>query len=448
MNDYMDWNKLLSSKRLNSSEEESSGKVSRTPFKRDYGRVLYSSAYRRLQDKTQVFPLGRNDYVRTRLTHSQEVANVGSVLARSLADFVVEQDSINESEKCNFRDAMDDIVVTACLAHDIGNPPFGHSGENAINKAVTSFLSKCGKEFLHPDELPLEKSGDHFKYKFEGNAQGFRILTRLCDSSRGSLRGLDLTTATLAAFTKYPRTLTEANSINLKKFGINPSEKEIFKKVAHECGLITSQGQVRRHPLAFLMEAADDISYLIADIEDAYISNIIDYEVAMELLGSLCGESNLPKKPTSLGERLTNIRLARSKAINNCIQKVVPVMSDSYSELMKGTLPTSLILSSELCEKYKSAKQYSINNIYNHESVLRVEITGFKVIGDLFDLFSEWILAPNEPLSDKLCHILHPRAEIISNPILRLQHVIDYISGMTDSFALQTYKNLTGVKSV
>ncbi len=256
----MEWNKLLSAERLGVG---SAASAHRSVFNQDYGRVLYSSAFRRLQDKTQVFPLGRNDYVRTRLTHSLEVSNVGRGLAIELQDIVERK----EGAGIPLLSGMGDIVSTACLAHDIGNPPFGHSGETAIESAVRELTGQTG-------------------YTFEGNAQGFRLLTRICDPIKDS--GLNLTCATLGAFTKYPCTLSTVDKAIYKKFGINDSELDAFEVVADKCGLpLLKPGVWARHPLAYLMEAADDISYLIADLEDAFLSKIITFEETVEQLFKL-----------------------------------------------------------------------------------------------------------------------------------------------------------------
>lgn len=450
----VDWKKLLCKQRLNEPEKRTIGGVNRTPFKRDYGRVLYSSAFRRLQDKTQVFPIGRNDYVRTRLTHSLEVANVGSVLARTLSEIVLANIKPTSYEELlnmivNMGD-IEDITITACLAHDIGNPPFGHSGEDAINKAAEDCLIECkNEEWIK--QLPIksfEANGEP-KYAFEGNAQGLRQLVKLCDSSNENDIGLDLAVATLAGFIKYPCTLETKEQSGYGKAGVYNTEKGEFEKISQRCGLLREDGTCKRHPAAYLMEASDDISYVIADIEDAYVSKIIGYQDTLDGLCSLCDSHLNLLVPSSGRNKLINVRRARSNAINNCIQHIAHYLHDNFAKLFDGSQgPTSLIKSCiDLYDNYEKVFRFSKENIYSHEEVLRVEITGFKVISYLVNLFFEWVITPSSPLGKKLHTILHAPKFEESAYAERFMWVIDYVSGMTDSYALQMYQTLGGFKS-
>ena len=285
MSGMMNWQQLLSDARWGSRHQSTaSPQKNRSNYDRDYGRILFSSAFRRLQDKTQVFPLGRNDYVRTRLTHSLEVAHIGSSLGMLAGEWLAEKGSLPAPIVPS---DVATIVSTACLAHDIGNPPFGHSGEDAIETALKR----------HGLELP-----------FEGNAQGFRILTRTGDPMEGN--GLKLTAAVLGAFMKYPCTqsysaavrkggMTAANKLECKKFGIGEQEREAASFVAGHLGLLPRSAPDEkylcwcRHPLAYLMEAADDICYRIADIEDGYFSGILDFEPTRDLFSPFLTESQL-----------------------------------------------------------------------------------------------------------------------------------------------------------
>lgn len=421
----MEWENLLSNQRLSHSHQRQPG---RSPFNQDYGRVLYSSAFRCLQDKTQVFPLGRNDYVRTRLTHSLEVANVGRTLAQHLVTQIREYHHTSPSLPL---EAIEDIVATACLAHDIGNPPFGHSGEKAIEIALaeTSFSDFC----------------------FEGNAQGFHLLTRTCDPIRS--KGLDLTAATLGSFTKYPCIpdgVQKEGPISCKKFGLNRDSLDDFRMVATICGLPEQGKNIwTRHPLAFLMEAADDISYLIADLEDAYISGIISYTQARDQLCSLASldPARLEDERSRHGEA-SAIRLARAVAVGYCIQCIANTIQNQYQSMMQGNLDKSLLQVSEIAEAYKAVQEFSTVHIYNHEMVVKVEITGFNVIRGLMELMLQWVNQPDSALGRKLGAILHATPEKTDSKEQRFQHIIDYISGMTDSFALQTYRSLYGYAPV
>lgn len=426
----MEWSALLSSARL-SGGGDTAGK--RSAFNRDFGRVLYSSAFRRLQDKTQVFPLGRNDYVRTRLTHSLEVENVGRALALELRE-IIEERGVDPGIDLS---PLGDIVATACLAHDIGNPPFGHSGEKAIETAIAEAIRAgiCSPGFAG--------------FRFEGNAQGFRLLTRICDPING--RGLDLTAATLGAFTKYPCPPAAAGGTlrRYKKFGINTDDLPTFRTVADTCDMPEIAPDCwARHPLAFLMEAADDISYLIADLEDAFISRIISYD---QTLNQLCLLGRLEQKHRDRAEEesrrhgsAAGIHYARALAIGRCIRTLRLTMEEQYNAMMSGTLTTSLMKASTLCEYYEAVSSFSQCHIYSHESVQRIEITGFNVIRGLLELFLLWVEDSAHPLSPKIAAILHATPEEAATRESRFAHVIDYVSGMTDSYALQTYTSLTG----
>ena len=421
----MEWENLLSTYRLGRDKAESSG--SRSEFNKDYGRVLYSSAFRRLQDKTQVFPLGRNDYVRTRMTHSLEVANVGRALAKKLHELI----SLRDPSLLPEPEAIEDIVATVCLAHDIGNPPFGHSGEDAINNAL--------------DELGILRDLELPGYVFEGNAQGFRLLAKICDPIKGC--GLDLTAATLGAFAKYPCTALSSQG-HYKKFGIMPEELPLFQRVAEHCALtpLAADGGVwARHPLALLMEAADDISYLIADMEDAFFSKIISYEECIEQLASMAPDFDMARHMAAgdFHAQAGSVHLARALAVGACIKSVAEVLASRYDDIMAGSFSGSLMKQAAGWETYAAVKAFSVARIYNHESVLRIEIAGFNVLKKLLELYMYWVKAPQSALGRKVGDILHSPSACVS-PQERFLHVIDYVSGMTDSYALQTYNKLFG----
>ena len=433
----MQWEQLLTTQRLSGYGNNAPG---RSAFNSDFGRVLYSSAFRRLQDKTQVFPLGRNDYVRTRLTHSLEVSNVGRALANDLAEIAMQHDG--PAADPMLYTAMGDVVATACLAHDIGNPPFGHSGETAIDEAVAESVASG----LCPQEYD--------SFRFEGNAQGFRLLSRTCDPIR--TRGLDLTAATLGAFTKYPCPQgreKQGAAARFKKFGLASEDVESFEQVATLCGLPQLGDSVwARHPLAFLMEAADDVSYLIADIEDAYVSRIISYDDVVEQLGSLCGFSptlleSIERERTRSGNTAA-VRYARASAVGACIRALRTTMQEQYTAMMKGELLQSLMNASPMAEAYRAVQKWSVRHIYSHESVVKIEITGFNVIKDLMRLFLKWVSEPSSPLGRKIGSILHADEAMSNDAHYRFLHVIDYISGMTDSYALQTHGTLFGNRQI
>ncbi len=433
----MEWKQLLTTQRLSGHGNNAPG---RSAFNSDYGRVLYSSAFRRLQDKTQVFPLGRNDYVRTRLTHSLEVSNVGRALANDLAEIAMRQDGPGADPM--LYTAMGDVVATACLAHDIGNPPFGHSGETAMEEAVAEAVEQglCPQEFAD--------------FRFEGNAQGFRLLTRTCDPIRNL--GLDLTAATLGAFAKYPcpnGCQRHGCGARYKKFGVAAEDLPAFVNVAALCGLPALGENVwARHPLAFLMEAADDVSYLIADIEDAYVSGIISYAEGVEQLGLLADFSanlvdSVERERVRSGEQAA-VRYARACAVGACIRALRETMERVYPQMMNGELLCGLMSSSSVADAYQKVQKWSVQHIYSHERVVKIEITGFNVIRDLMLLFLKWVKDPSSALGRKIGAILHADAERAADIHYRFLHVVDYISGMTDSYALQTHGTLFGSRQI
>ena len=286
----MDWKKLLTPQRLGKVEPEDI-RWDRTCFQRDYDRLIFSSPFRRLKDKTQVFSLSTNDYIRTRLIHSLEVSCVGRSLGRIVGSEIVKR---NQLEQHGFTAAdFGDIISAACLAHDIGNPPFGHAGEDAIRIGFESWFGKCNnpvKEFLNGSQKA------DFDL-FEGNAQGFRVITKLEIPLRPG--GMQLTCPTLAAFTKYPREsfipediLNGYSGSSIKKYSFFQAEKDLFTQVAETVGLIRRDDNFAwwsRHPLAFLVEAADDICYSIIDVEDAYRMGYIPFDEARSLLEDIAG---------------------------------------------------------------------------------------------------------------------------------------------------------------
>ncbi len=426
------WSRLLSPLRLREALENREFLASssdRSAFNQDYGRVLYSSAFRRLQDKTQVFPLGRNDYVRTRLTHSLEVANVGRSLGQSLAHLLQEHHADEVEAMPQLVEQVGDMVATACLAHDMGNPPFGHSGETALEKACKG--------------TPFEEE------PFEGNAQGFRLLSRTCDSMYGC--GLNLTVATLGAFSKYPCTPAwkrVSPYIGMKKYGVYDVDCDRFEAVASVCGLAPLfDGAWRRHPLSYLMEAADDISYIIADVEDAYVSGIISYDDARSSLNMLAGE---PRKLAEVEEkegRRGAIRFLRAMAVGNSMQAVKEVMEARLPELRDGLIESSLVDLGYLKDIHKQVAKFSFKKIYQHESVIRVEVTGYEIISKLHDLFMNWVDAPSSGLGKKLALLMHAPENMDSKEQAqeRFFFMRDYIAGMTDSYAQQSYRSLYGL---
>ncbi|MEW8562248.1 MAG: dGTP triphosphohydrolase, partial [Candidatus Thiodiazotropha sp.] len=334
----MNWSQLLSHKRLG-SRESSTDSTTRTDFQRDLDRIVFSSAFRRMQDKTQIFPLSKIDYVRTRLTHSLESSSVGRSLGTLVGEQIIARHRLEENEASDFGD----ICAAACLAHDIGNPPFGHSGEDAIRHWAEN--GAYGKQRV----AVLQGSQREDFLNFEGNSQGFRVLTRL--QNRDNPGGLQLTCATLAAFTKYPRESCIGNGrfqgVSAKKPGFTAEDQGLFTEVADSVGLLRRDPVLaiwHRHPLAFLVEAADDICYRVIDIEDGYRLGHLSFQEAMELFVAV-----LPDSPARLkrlggitGDK-EKIEFLRAKVISQAISEILSCFLDHEEAILGGRFDQPLM---------------------------------------------------------------------------------------------------------
>ncbi len=437
----MDWNLLTSTKRLGRETPDGASEA-RSEYLKDWDRIVYSSAFRRMQDKTQVFPLAESDYVRTRLTHSIEVASVGRSLGNLCGEFILRAGPVTGMVPQDFGS----IVAAACLAHDIGNPPFGHSGEDAIQ----SWFAEHGRQYLEH----LSESERLDLLKFEGNAQGFRLVTRLQSSiNRG---GFQLTYAVLAAYAKYPRGSCLPNPskgyVSEKKFGFYTHDADNFHAVAAETGLLKKpNGAFARHPLAFLMEAADDICYGIVDLEDGHRLSRVSFTQAHELMwpiafpkGQEPGESYL-----SIDDNEGRIEYLRARSIGNLIGAAVEVFKDNYSAIMEGNFERDLISQSVFAADLKKISQLSVAQIYTSPTVLQIEAAGFDILGGLLGKFVPALLTPESERSKahkKLVQIVPKQYAAGATDYERLLGVTDYISGMTDSFALTLFRRLNGIE--
>ena len=450
----MRWSNLLSMKRISSdgSVHLESFDPNRTEFERDYDRVLMSTSFRRLRDKTQVFALSENDHVHSRLTHSLVVASVGRTLGTAVGRTII-QDYPDD-----FRPALHhgveirpsdfgDIVAAACLAHDIGNPPFGHSGEDAIGKFFEEYFER------NPN-APLGGPQRADFTKFEGNAQGFRILGRL---EKHGGEGLKLTAATLGAFSKYPREAGDADPSKLgvaaKKTGFLQSERSTFMAMAAEVGLdlatIAEPTVVyRRHPLAFLVEAADDITYRILDIDDGLHLNLVPLDEVISCFGRIAqrkqGCSTRPQ-----GSRRENFDHLRGVAISELRDEVCKVFRDNQTDILAGTYPKPLFedieSKTEIADLVKIMDRYC----YSHQSVLEIELAGYKVLGGLLEMMVEAATIPPEKIKKRHNHIrkLIGYGERAPDSLYhQLLCVTDYVSGMTDNYAIDLYRRIKGIE--
>jgi dGTPase len=449
------WEKLLVKTRLGRNGPDVPD--GRSPFERDSDRIIFSSAFRRLQDKTQVFPLSGSDYVRTRLTHSIEV----SVVGRSLGTIT----GLQLKEKGRLPDGISPadigaIVASACLAHDIGNPPFGHSGEDAIQHWFnTSSIAKRLKLGFKKKEI-----ADFSRY--EGNATGFRVLTRLLHPDSP---GLQLTHATLAAIAKYPAEVglgpnKSAAGASEKKYGFFQTEKSFFTKVATAVGLIRkNQSRLAwyRHPLAFLAEAADDICYLIVDFEDAFRFKLIPFDRLCIAFKEIIADSDIDKKMESIHSEDNKSQYLRARAIGVLVQETAVLFMKMERDILEGKFDKALTEHIPSAAKLAAIRSLMKANVYSTQSIIQVEVAGFEVIAGLLDAFCDSAedIALNHkkkpsgdasPLSRKIIQLI-PSQLISEDKIKNLRSyertmlIVDFVAGMTDSFAINLYKKVKGI---
>ncbi|HWL51482.1 MAG TPA: deoxyguanosinetriphosphate triphosphohydrolase [Chthoniobacteraceae bacterium] len=453
--DMMQWDTLLSAKRLGRDRTDTP-RPERSPFQRDYDRIVFSSAFRRMQDKTQVFPLAESDYVRTRLTHSLEAACVGRSLGTMIGERIAQRptgSSIHPSD-------VGAIVAAACLAHDIGNPPFGHSGEDAIR------LWFERSEVARPFHALLSEEQRADFTRFEGNAQGFRVLSALqMPDNRG---GLQLTCATLGAFAKYPVTAAGCGKgrVSTRKSSFFRSEIGLFREVAAETGMLprppeangADPAQWCRHPLAFAVEAADDICYRLVDFEDGVRIGILSYEEVRDAFAGLLVD---PKKHLLRAEKMQRekerIEFLRAVAIGDVLAQVCDVFLAHEEALLHGEFETPLIECTAVAEPLRVIEKRSRETIYSSARGLEIEVAGFQVIGGLLDLVvgavEERAARREGGYSGRTRTLLRlipeqfigPGREPSRDPYTRLQLMTDFIAGMTDSYAVGLYKKLCGI---
>lgn len=437
----MNWEQLLSSNRSN--KIITTGRPVRSEFEKDFDRIIFSLPFRRLQDKTQVFPLPEDDFVHNRLTHSLEVASVGRSLGKLAGEKILAKHK-SLADQLSPAD-FGAIVSAASLAHDVGNPPFGHSGENAISVFFKQ-RSICDKIQPHLSAAEWEDL-----VNFEGNAQGFRLLNQ-------SIHGLKLTFATLGTFTKYPRqSLIKSqmkDKVSQKKYGFYQSEKELFTQLAGHLGLIRVGDEVAwvRHPLAFLVEAADDICYHIIDLEDGCTLGLVSLEEAINLLKPIIGERFDQKKLDEKKSKHEKLGTLRALAINSLIDQTVTVFSANESKLLEGSFDQPLTAVIDSAGSMDKIKTLSIERIYRAKIVLEKEVAGFEVINGLL---SELISAIVNKTLDKTSAKENTLLRLVPNEVTQyikpkdlynnIRVILDFISGMTDSHALSMYRKLKGM---
>ncbi|WP_066630484.1 deoxyguanosinetriphosphate triphosphohydrolase [Labilibacter marinus] len=439
----MNWNQLLSTKRTGQEDRVLTIKHQRTQFQRDYDRLIFSSPFRRLQDKTQVFPLPGSVFVHNRLTHSLEVASVGRSLGHNIAEFLLEEKGLENDLIAE----IGSVVATACLAHDMGNPPFGHSGESALSHY---FKKGEGKSLKEQHKISDDEWNDLIE--FEGNANAFRILTHQFKGRRKG--GFGLTYSSVASILKYPYA---SGLSDKKKYGFFQSEKEMFERVVKELGLLeTEAGVYCRHPLVYLVEAADDICYQVMDVEDAHKLKILDTQQTKDILLAYIADeedkttrdkiAEVSKEVTDINEQISFIR---ASVIGKLVGKCTQIFKDNYDAIMDGSFSGSLIkhLEGKTLEAAKNCGKISVQSIYNHQSVVEIEISGFKILGSLLHEFSKAVLNTDDIYSKMLIAFI-PEQYQVSNEASayqKLQSVLDFISGMTDIYALDLYRKINGI---
>ncbi|MDR0371448.1 MAG: deoxyguanosinetriphosphate triphosphohydrolase [Prevotellaceae bacterium] len=437
----MNWNQLLSTKRLGLEELHESKEDERTEFQRDYDRLIFSAPFRRLQNKTQVFPLPGSIFVHNRLTHSLEVACVGRSLGVKVSQLLSKKYAKALSPYMN---EIGSIVSAACLAHDMGNPPFGHSGEKAIATHFSEGVGSSLKNFVGDEEWT------DFIH-FEGNANAFRLLTHQFRGKRPG--GFVLTYSTLASVVKYPYASLFADD-KKQKFGFFHSEKTTFERISRELGIEHASqcpNRYARYPLVYLVEAADDICYQLMDIEDAHKLRLIDKNETLNLfLGFFNKEQQ--KRRLEIMEKVDDpnekIAYLRSSVVGLLVNRCAQIFVANEENILSGTFEGSLIkhLSGFSLSAYNQCEKVAIEKIYNSSEVLDVELSGYKIILTLLEHFLSAVIEPQKAYSQQLLMRV-PKQYDISNGTYynKIMAVLDYISGMTDVYALDMYRKITGI---
>ena len=440
----MEWKQLISNKRFGQEHKHAERHDDRSEFKRDYDRLIFSSAFRRLQNKTQVFPLPGSIFVHNRLTHSLEVASVGMSIGNDISRRVIQT---RPELKDTLVEEIGTIVSAACLAHDLGNPPFGHSGEKAIQ---TFFSEGPGQKIKSMVSSEFWDDITHF----EGNANAFRILTHRFKGRRQG--GFVMTYSMLASIVKYPFASCLAG--NHGKFGFFASEADSYRKIADELGIFCKSApgeplKYARHPLVYMVEAADDICYEIMDIEDSHKLKILSFAETEHLLLSFFDEDIQQKiRQRIIDEELTDenekVVYMRASVIGKLENECVAAFLAHEEEILAGTFEGSLIdhISERQKKAYKECEKISYSKIYQSKPVLDIELSGYQIMATLMEVFIEAAVNPSRFYSKQLLRRVSSQYDIENENLEeRIMAVIDYISGMTDIYALDIYQKINGI---
>jgi dGTPase len=438
----MNWKDLISAKRFGMEQFHQPRHDNRSEFQRDYDRIIFSAPFRRMQNKTQVFPLPGSVFVHNRLTHSLEVSSVGRSLGSNVSRILLDRHP--ELQKDSYVSEIGSIVSAACLAHDMGNPPFGHSGEKAISTYFSEGLghSLCEK---------MSDSEWQDIIHFEGNANAFRLLTHQFVGRRAG--GFALTYSTLSSIVKYPYSSRLAGE--KLKFGFFVNEEDDYRRIADELGLIKVQDEPLkyvRHPLVYLVEAADDICYELMDIEDSHKLHILSTEETKAIFMDYFDDKqkeHIYKTLEIVSDINEQIAYLRASAIGILINNCTQVFVNHEEELLAGTFEGSLVnnMSPIPLKAYLKSEAISYGRIYKASSVVDIELAGFHVIGTLLELLIEAVINPERTYSKLLINRISDQYEVKAPTVYgKVLAVIDYISGMTDVYAVDFYRKIKGNK--
>jgi dGTPase len=434
----MRWERLISAKRLGMEAYHDPRRHTRSTFQRDYDRMIFSSPFRRLQNKTQVFPLPGSIFVHNRLTHSLEVSSVGRSMANEVSRLLRERHS--DAPWAKKLHELGDIVATACLCHDLGNPPFGHSGE----KTISTFFSEG--EGLELKPLLTERQWADL-INFEGNANSFRLLTHRFVGRREG--GFAMTYSVLASIVKYPHSSLFAGDKG--KFGYFESEEGIWRLVAEELGIPELRpGVFARHPLVYIMEAADDICYQIMDLEDAHKLKIVNHQEVADLFLGFFEDSRaaqMRRTMARLDDPNERVAYLRSNVIGALVEDCARVFVENEDGILSGKMQGSLVEKTEpmLSEAYAACSEKAWEKIYRAPEVVDIEIAGNRIITYLMRCLVEAVMHPEKNFSRLLLEKVPKQYDTRADSVYgRIQSALDHISGMTDVYALDLFRKLNG----
>lgn len=453
----MDFSSIYTSKRVGSDKTPTGP---RSGFQRDYDRLIFSSAFRRLQNKTQVFPLPETAFVHNRLTHSLEVASVGRSLGKISGEKIAGSYKNKDEEAYEFyKYELANVIAAGCLAHDIGNPAFGHSGE----KAISAYFLDNAQENIDGKALQSFFTEEEWKdvSNFEGNANAVRVLTH---SFRGRFRGgFGLTYTTIASILKYPceSTAIDKRYKHRKKYGFFQAEKETVKAIAEELQMIPESKTpliFKRHPYVYLVEAADDICYRVVDMEDAHRLGIISrkevVELFMDVIGSIDrkeeSKDKIYKYYSDIDDVNESIAFLRAKLINVLTMEAADIFWNNQNAILEGNFNNTLVDQiEENCQPLSTINQVSIEKIYQHDTVIQIELSGYNVMSELLQLFIPALLKEKPSHKEQKVLKLFPyqftEFELVSSKYERVMSALDFLSGMTDTYATELYRRLKGI---